>query len=249
MSSIHLVQTVFQSCKVPPAFEGYRIALVGNLYGSSASLQEVQEHLSRVSPDILLFGGNLKPTHAAPNAESHSFVESFLRPLHFPDGVLAVRGYHDRKHFWEELPNDSPIRLLSNTAHTVNRRGEELVFVGLQTAHASHLDRGQNQLRANLSDLSIQGMCILLGQSGDLLRIAQGHSIDLILAVDNLHYGIQVPGLGVLRRDSKVPLSWTQGWLEEGGIPLYLSPGVGTYYHPFRFWLPREVTLVTLKHS
>ncbi len=248
MSSIHLVHTVFQSCRVPPAFDGYRIALVGNLYGSSASQQEVQKHLSRESPDILLFGGNLKPTHAASNTESHSFVESFLRPLHFPDGVLAVRGYHDRKHFWEELPVDSSIRLLSNTAHEVRRAGESLVFLGLQTAHAGHLDRGQNQLRMSVANLQGKGMSILLGQSGDLLRIAQGHAVDLILAVDNLHYGILIPGVGVLRRDSKVPLSWTYGWLEEGGIPLYLSPGVGTYYHPFRFLLPREVTLVTLKH-
>jgi len=249
VSSIHLVQTEFRSSKVPPSFDGYRIALVGNLYGSAGRLRQVQEHLLREGPDILLLGGNVKPTHASPNTESHSVLEEFLCPLRFPDGILAVRGYHDRKHFWEELPAQSPVRLLSNTAQEIRRGEESLVFLGLQTAHASHLDRGQNQLRASLTGLPCEGMRILLGQSADLLRIAQGHPLDLIIAVDNLHYGTRIPGVGVIRRDSKVPLSWTYGWIEEGSLSLYLSPGVGTYYHPFRFLLPREVTLITLKTS
>ncbi len=247
MNAVHLVRTVFQSSQVPSAFEGYRIALVGNLYASPGNLCKVQELLSNERPDILAIGGNVKPTHAAPNVPSHAVLEEFLRPLQFPDGILAVRGYHDRKHFWEELPSTSPIRLLSNSAYTLHREGDSLVFLGLQTAHASHLDRGQNQLRASLSKIPKEGMRILLGQSGDLLRIAQGYPLDLIIAVDNLHYGIRMPGVGVFRRDSKVTLAWAQGWIKEGGISLYLSPGVGTYYHPFRFLLKREVTLITLR--
>lgn len=247
MKSIHLVRTVFQSNQVPLPFDGYRIALVGNLFVARRKQAEVQDLLLGEKADLLMLGGNVKPSHASPNAEAHAALAQFLRPLQFPDGILAVRGYHDRKHFWEELPDSSPVRLLSNSTHTIQRQGEALVFAGLQTAHACHLDRGQNQLRESLSDIPTQGMRILLGQSGDLLRIAQGHPLDLILAVDNLHYGIRIPGVGVLRRDSKVPLSWTMGWLEEGGIPLYLSPGVGTYYHPFRFLLRREVTVITLR--
>jgi predicted MPP superfamily phosphohydrolase len=174
-------------------------------------------------------------------------LKTLLSPLKPPLPVFAVRGYRDRKKFWDELPRESRIVLLSNSHRTLEKEGEKLTFLGIQTAHASHLDRGINQLRETLQPLPAGDFRILLGQSADLLRIAQGLPIDLILAVDNLHYQTRIPGWGVPRRDTKVPYDWGPGWIREGLLSLYLNPGLGTRWIPFRFFYRPEITVIRLE--
>ena len=245
-------ETEFSSPAVPESFDGYRIALLGGLHLRRLGwwTRRLQRLIQEGNPDVLLLGGNIKPSHRANNRKTHELLRRFIDPFEFPDGMLAVPGYRDRKRFWDELPDDSPLHLLSSLHHVVERGGSHrVVFLGIASAHASHLDRGINYLRETLAAIpdDEDGFRILLGQSGDLLRVAQGQRIHLILAVDNLHYQIRIPGIGVPRRDTKVPISWTRGWVKEGNLSLYLSPGVGTRWLPFRFFLRPEVTFVTLR--
>lgn len=245
---LRVIRTEFRSPSVPPEFEGYRIALLSGLHlrriaGKEKRLQKI---LQEANPHVVLLAGNVKPTHNAENRRVHRLLEAFLHPLPAPDGVYAVRGYRDRKRFWDELPEGSRIELLSNSSAEIRRGSACLALVGIQTAHACHLDRGQNQLRETLARVPAGGFRILLGQSGDLLRIAQGHPIDLVLAGDNLHAQIRIPGIGILRRDTKVPLRWERGWIEEGGLRMHLSPGVGTRWLPFRVFLRPEVSIIEI---
>lgn len=248
---LRAVRTRFSFPLVPRTFEGYRIALVGGLHlrRMGGWTRRVQRVIADLRPDIVLLGGDVKPTHGSDNQRIHDLLAEFLAPIHPPDGFLAVRGYHDRHGFWDALPSDSRIRLLSNSSHAVTRGGSDLFFLGVQTAHACHLDRGINQLRETVAGLPPEGFRILVGQSGDLLRVAQGQPVHLILAVDNLHAQIRIPGVGVIRRDSKAPLSWERGWIREGTLSMYLSPGLGTRWLPFRFFLRPEVVCVELSSS
>jgi predicted MPP superfamily phosphohydrolase len=243
-------ETEFRSPAVSESFDGYRIALLGGLHLRRLGwwTKRLQRLIQEGNPDVLLLGGNVKPSHRADNRKTHELLRRFLDPFEFPDGILAVPGYRDRKGFWNELPEDSMFHLLSSSHHLVGRGSDRIVFLGIASAHASHLDRGINYLRETLSAIpDDKGFRILLGQSGDLLRVAQGQPIHLILAVDNLHYQIRIPGVGVPRRDTKVPISWTRGWIKEGNLALFLSPGVGTRWLPFRFFLRPEIAFITLR--
>ncbi|MCA9414025.1 MAG: metallophosphoesterase [Candidatus Omnitrophica bacterium] len=245
---IRVVKTRCESSNLPNSFNGYRIVLIGGLHlrRNSGWTRRIQDQIQRLNPDILLIGGNVKATHRSGNESTHELLSRFLEPLDPPGGILAVQGYRDRKKFWEELPEESRIELLSTSHKTIDREGGRLTFLGIQTAHASHLDRGINQLREALEPLGSGDYRILVGQSADLLRVAQGQPIDLILAVDNLHYQIRIPGWGVPRRDTKVPYSWGPGWVKEGLLSLYLNPGLGTRWIPFRFFYRPEITLIEL---
>lgn len=245
---IRIVRTVFASPRLPPGFEGFRIALVGGLHlrRKSRWMKRIQKALLGLDPDLILLGGNIKPRHAADNRKTHRLLSALLQPLHPREGILAVRGYRDRKRFWDQLPGDSRINLLSNSHRTIVQDGDRLTLLGIQTSHASHLDRGINQLRETLAPVPEGDFRILLGQSADLLRVAQGEPIDLILAVDNLHYQVRIPGWGTFRRDSKAPYSWGPGWVREGKLSLYLNPGLGTRWIPFRFFYRPEITLIEL---
>ena len=248
---IRVVKTEFTSRHLPPAFDGFRLVLIGglHLWRDGQWVQRIQKIINDLDADILLIGGNIKKTHRSGNVRTHRLLDRFLRGIQAKGGVLAVRGYRDRKGFWDDLPSDSPVILLSNSHHTIEREGDRLTFLGIQTAHASHLDRGINQLRETLDPVPAGGFRILVGQSADLLRMAQGQPIDLILAVDNLHYQIHLPGWGTPRRDTKVPLSWGPGWVREGLLSLYLNPGLGVRWFPFRFFCRPEITLIELKRS
>lgn len=246
---LRVVRTKFTSPLIPKALDGYRIVLLGGLFLRRLGwwTQRIQGAIQELEPDLLLLAGNTKPARSVENAMVHGLLAKFLEPLSVPDGVIAVRGYHDRPRFWESLPGRSSIRVLSNSHCMIERGGGKLVFMGIQTAHASHLDRGINNLRETVEGPPSEGFRILVGQSGDLLRVAQGQPIHLILAVDNLHAQVRIPGLGVIRRDSKCPLSWERGWIEEGNLSMYLSPGVGTRRLPLRFFLRPEITCVVLR--
>ena len=249
-----IVETEFRSPTVSKDFEGYRIILLGGLHLRRKGRwnDRLVQRLTDIGGDLLLIAGNVKPTHRSDNLAVHDRLRHLLDRLSYPDGIVCVRGYRDRKRFWEEAPPDPPYSLLTNDHVSVSRGESSLCVLGLQTAHACHLDRGINQLRealASRGDEEKHALTVLLGQSPDLLRVAQGLPIDLILAVDNLFYQIRIPGWGVPRRDSKVPWSWGFGWRSEGRIGMYLSPGLGTRWIPFRFFCRPEIVTVVLKRA
>jgi len=248
---LRVVETEFGADSLPEEFEGFRIALLSGLHlrGEGPRLRKIAAALGDLAPNVLLLAGNVKPSHRTANSKVHARLARFLDRVKPPEGVFAVRGYRDRKRFWDELPSDSPVTLLSNSHATVLRGTSSIQFLGIQTAHASHLDRGLNQLRETLDSIPEKGFRILLGQSADLLRVAQGRPIDLILAGDNLHYQVRIPGIGVPRRDTKVPISWERGWIREGNLYLYLTTGIGVRWHPFRFFLRPEIVCITLRRS
>ncbi|MCA9450500.1 MAG: hypothetical protein KC931_25490 [Candidatus Omnitrophica bacterium] len=248
---IREVETEFRSPQVPKEFEGYRIVLIGGLHlgNNNRWVQQLRSRLLTTRGEVLLVAGNVKPSHRANNSTIHNRLQRLLEGLPFPDGIVCVRGYRDRKGFWDEPPESPGYTLLSNNHLRIERGASGLSLLGLQTAHASHLDRGLNQLREALETLGPTAQAdlkILLGQSPDLLRVAQGLPVDLILAVDNLFYQVRIPGWGVPRRDSKVPWSWGFGWKAEGRIRMYLSPGLGTRWSPFRFFCRPEIVTVVL---
>jgi predicted MPP superfamily phosphohydrolase len=247
---VRVIETEFESPSVPETFNGYRIALIGGLHlrRTSAWTRKSQRILVDLEPDILRVAGNVKPSHKADNATVHRVLEEFLKPLEPRDGILCVRGYRDRKRFWEKPPKDSKMALLSNSHTTVEREGARICFLGTETAHATHLDRGINQVREAFSKIpSGAGMKILVAPSADFLRATQGLPLDLILAADNLHYQIRIPGWGVPRRDSKVPYSWTRGWIREGSLPLFLTLGLGVRWLPLRVFMRPEIALIKLR--
>jgi predicted MPP superfamily phosphohydrolase len=250
-----IVKTEFRSPRVPEEFHGYRLILIGGLHLRRKGRwnDRLVSRLKKLGGDLLLIGGNVKPTHRSDNQKVHRRLRHLLDRLSYPDGILCVRGYRDRKRFWEEAPADPPYHLLTNDHFRIARGDAGISVLGLQTAHASHLDRGINQLREALGTLEEsqrEDLRILLGQSPDLLRVAQGLPIDLILSVDNLFYQVRIPGLGMVpRRDSKVPWSWEFGWKNEGRIGMYLSPGLGKRWLPFRFFCRPQIVCVELEHA
>lgn len=248
---VRVIEARYVSSRVPREFSGYRIVLIGGLHlrRSSGWTRKISRITASLQPDLILLGGNVKPTHKTDNVLVHRLLSEFFQGVSPPDGILAVRGYRDRKRFWDEVPAESTVRVLNNETVRVERGGESIHIAGIQSAHACHLDRGINQLRETLEGVGEDDFVVLLGQSGDLLRVSQGLPVDLILALDNLHYQMRIPGLGVVRRDSKSPMTWARGWIREGAIALYLNPGLGTRWIPFRFFLRPELTVIELVSS
>jgi uncharacterized protein len=52
------------------------------------------------------------------------------------------------------------------------------------------------------------------------------------------------PGVGIIRNASKAPLRWSHGLVEERGMTLYVTGGIGTSGIPLRFGVPPEYAVL-----
>jgi predicted MPP superfamily phosphohydrolase len=90
---------------------------------------------------------------------------------------------------------------------------------------------------------------LLLTHNPDLLiELAGlgGDSLSLVLA-GHTHGGqVRLPGYGALFTSTYLGPRYDAGLFRYKGIPVYITPGVGTSLVPFRFLCPPEVTLLTL---
>ena len=129
---------------------------------------------------------------------------------------------------------------------------------------------GHELLREDFSDLSRRRA---LWHSGSVLEAWQGrptepgcvrlvltHNPDVVRAFADLgephpcvvlaghtHGGqVRVPGFGPLFTGTRIGRRYDRGLFDYGGVPLYITPGVGTSIVPIRLFDKPEVTLLTI---
>ena len=91
-------QLDYSSPKVPPAFDGYKVALFSDAHVGSyltgrgqRLLAEAMDSLNALGPDLIVFTGDLQNVRAQEIAQHREALSS----LKAPDGVMAVLGNHD----------------------------------------------------------------------------------------------------------------------------------------------------------
>ena len=91
-------QLDYSSPQVPPAFDGYKVALFSDAHVGSyltgrgqRLLAEAMDSLNALGPDLIVFTGDLQNVRAQEIAQHREALSS----LKAPDGVMAVLGNHD----------------------------------------------------------------------------------------------------------------------------------------------------------
>ena len=118
---------------LPPAFEGYRIILLGDVhagtFAGTRTLRRWAQAVDQVPADLLVGAGDFVsywPEEAERTGEA-------FKPLHLPDGLVGVPGNHDqysqtdevaerlRRHGWVMLLDQSLV---------IQRQGQQLLLLG-----------------------------------------------------------------------------------------------------------------------
>lgn len=86
----------FAHTEIPSVFDGYKIIQlsdfhIGTLSGHPEVVQNIVDSVNALTPDLIVFTGDLVNMHADEEAEFHEV----LRGLRANDGVVSVMGNHD----------------------------------------------------------------------------------------------------------------------------------------------------------
>lgn len=246
---------------LPTKFDGYRIVLfsdahVGSFKGSlSRMLARDVDSINAQRPDMIVFTGdlqNLQPDEIRP------FMGQ-LSNLRAKDGVWSVLGNHDYSFYISatdsvKAANERLIReleracgwhLLENGHHVV-RRGQDSIVIAGEGNFGNGIYPERANLMQTLRGVDKRSFVVMLQHSPvawhkDILP----HS-NVQLTLSGHTHGGQMSVFGL--RPTALHGDPDYGLYREGSRMLYVTGGIGALV-PFRFNMPAEIVVITLKQG
>ena len=262
------------SSKIPPAFNGYKMALfsdvhLGNLSRQERFLRTFVEQLNQLHPDIVFFTGDLINMYAA---EITPEVQSILSQIRAYHGVFSVLGNHDMGPYFGKQAEKLGLTPLENTRQVLIRQ-REMGWQVLQNESVQivHIDDSialcglpypplppyfpDSLTNFNLPlatrRLDAAQFNILLCHTPKVWETMRNDPafapVDLTLSG---HTHAMQAKIKAGRRQWS-PAAWMydywSGLYEENGRYLYVNEGLGYVLYPMRIGSKPEITLITLQ--
>ena len=208
------------------------------------------DYVSQAARDPLLGDRNLKmPMHT---------IATDLAGLKAKYGVVAVMGNHDDWYGNGEVTNELRAvgyTVLDNEIYTINDSGSNIRILGLRDQlHIGNWKSYTDGLKQVIAKDGGSGPIIALEHSPDVLPIITGElsiSPDLRLMLAAHTYGGQVwlPIIGTPIVPSSYGQKYSYGHKQENGVDMFVTCGVGTSILPFRFMMPPEIAVLTIRSA
>jgi len=250
-----------------PAFDGLKIAMISDIHGgsngaSAEQIRRVVETTNAQEPDVIVLlgdyvsqGSTRRPVHEQPLRMPMNEVADNLAGLKAKHGVFAVLGNHDGWYGDADIATELTrvgYRVLQNEIAVIHKNGVPLRLLGLK----DHLKLDSWQafdmtVRSIVAANPKEGQIIVLEHSPDILYVLNywkhlNPHLKLMLA-GHTHGGqVWLPVLGAPAVPSSVGQRYAQGHIEEEGVHMFVTSGVGTSILPFRFMVPPEVAVITV---
>ena len=216
--------------KLPPSFDGLRIALLTDLHGREfdAENQYLLTEVKRQTPDLIFISGDL-------------FDEetdlSFLQPLIGGLCAIAPTFYVTGNHEWQldhlkSILSDieSYGATVLRNEYTVLRRGEEkLIIAGVDDPCGPYDQKTPEQLVSEIRRNEGENACILmLAHRNDTLPMWSDLGVDLVLT-GHCHGGVvRLPFVGgVFGTNRELFPNYDAGLYSQSDTQLFVSRGLG----------------------
>lgn len=254
--------------RLDPAFDGLKIVAIGDIHGGSNGVDETK--LDRVvaaaneqDADVVVLLGDYVCygyvyTFPKPNRPlmDVGLIARKLGGLRAKYGVFAVMGNHDGwhgdKHVAGELTS-AGLRVLQNEVAVIEHNGKPLRLFG--TLDHLKMQKAWKETSADLRTIveaSGSGDIIILQHSPDVFPIVTGElsiskELRLMLAAHTHGGQLWLPILGRPGIPSSFGQKYAYGHVRENDVDLYVTGGIGTSVLPFRFMVPPEIAVITLR--
>jgi len=228
-----------------------RLAIVSDLHVGSPlngldKLERVVSALNEEEPDLILLLGDflISRVRGGAHVEPGQIGEG-LAALSAPLGDYSVLGNHD---WWEDgkgmqaALEANGISVLENTSLLFNWQGQDFYLVGLAD------DSTRRPSLATAYDEVPEGApsIVMTHDPAAFLELPAIYRPELLLA-GHTHGGqIYLPWLFDPIVPGRAGPEWAAGLVYVGGIPLFVTSGVGTSILPIRFNRPPEIVILTL---
>jgi len=248
--TLTISRAVVSSPDVPPGFDGARIVFVSDVhagpYFGKMRVRRLVDRIGELKPDVLVLGGDYVGGRAG---GGEAFYPEAQR-LEAREAVLGVLGNHDA---WESADEAragleaAGVLLLENDAVRIERGGDRIVVAGLEDLWTGSVDA-----TAAIQDIAKDSFTVLVSHNPDAFAtVLPEHRGAFDLALSGHTHAGQLTALGMVA--PIVPSAFGQryrtGWLEEEGVPILVSRGIGEVTVPMRFFAPPEVHVIELRRG
>lgn len=254
--------------KLDPAFDRLKIVMLGDIHGGSNYVTEerlltVVAKANEQQPDIVVLLGDyvseIREDDPATRGQLRMPMETIatnLAGLRTKYGVFAVLGNHDGWYDDGKVAAELTrvgYKVLQNEVATIEKDGKRLRIFGFKD-HLQ-LKKGWVETSADakaIAAASGTGDLIVLEHSPDIMPIITGDlsiSDDLRLVLAAHTHGGQVwfPIFGRAVVPSTFGQKYAYGHVREKNVDLFVTSGVGMSVLPFRFMVPPEIAVLTLR--
>jgi uncharacterized protein len=252
------------------ALNGFTIVAIGDIHAGSndvdeAKLRHIVQLTNEQQPDlIVLLGDYVSQADRRPpmgdrklKISVHTIAEN-LRGLAAKYGVVAVMGNHDDWYGSPEIADEFRgigVTVLEDQILTIDAGGHKVRVLGLRDQlHIGTWKSYTDHLKQVIADDGGTGPIIALEHSPDVLPIITGElsiSADLRLMLAAHTHGGQVwlPLIGSPIVPSSYGQKYSYGHVQENGVDMFVTSGIGTSILPIRFMMPPEIAVLTLRNN
>lgn len=246
-----------------PAFDGLRIVALSDIHAGSngvdaAKLRRIVETVNSLDADIVVILGDFVATT---RDRKHiympmSTIANNLGGMQARYGVFAVLGNHDGWHGDGTVAGGLEslgYKVLQNQIFSIERNGKRLRIFGLK----DHLQLNSwytfdQMLKHTVAQTGGDGQFLVLEHSPDIFDVMHyykslGDEFGLMVA-GHTHGGqIWLPVIGSPVVPSSLGQRYNKGHIREKGRDLFVTTGIGTTLLPFRFLMPPEIAVITVR--
>jgi predicted MPP superfamily phosphohydrolase len=253
-----------------PAFDGFKIVAIGDIHGGSnavneAKIRKLVEVTNEQNADLIVLLGDYvsQAGHDPPLGDRnlkmpiHTIAEN-LAGLKARYGVIAVMGNHDDWYSNGEIAMELRAigyTVLDNEIRTLLVDGKSIRILGLRDQlHIGNWKSYTDDLKNVIAKDNGSGPIIALEHSPDVLPIITGDlsispDLRLMLAAHTHGGQVWIPLIGTPIVPSSYGQKYSYGHKQENGVDMFVTTGVGTSILPFRFMMPPEIAVLTIRSA
>lgn len=261
-STVAVRHVEYSSPQLPKAFDGYRIVHISDFhigtYDDSRKhiLQKAVDSINAQKADMVVFTGDLQ------NREPHELYPyaSLLSSIKAKDGVYSVMGNHDYADYIkaDDIKRAANLRetqrmersfgwhLLLNVHATITRDSSHIIIAGMENdGNGKHFPQ-KGDIKKTLNGVSDHDFIIMLEHDPTSWRrkILPQSNAQLTLSGHTHATQFKLFGWSLA---SMIYTEWG-GMYYDNERAINVSTGLGAFL-PFRFGVPGEVVVITLKTS
>lgn len=261
-STVVVRHVEYSSPQLPKAFDGYRLVHISDFhigtYDDSRKhiLQKAVDSINAQKADMVVFTGDLQ------NREPHELYPyaSLLSSIKAKDGVYSVMGNHDYADYIkaDDIKRAANLRetqrmersfgwhLLLNDHATITRDSSHIIIAGMENdGNGKHFPQ-KGDIKKTLNGVSDHDFIIMLEHDPTSWRrkILPQSSAQLTLSGHTHATQFKLFGWSLA---SMIYTEWG-GMYYDNERAINVSTGLGAFL-PFRFGVPGEVVVITLKTS
>lgn len=225
---------------LPESFYGLKVVHITDInYGQKVNknkLDKVLKKINSISPDIVVFTGNLIHPNKNLSQNDKEIIIKFLNEIDASTGKYMVKGKNDSNSF-DEIVAETDFEYLDNEAKLIYYKG----YTPIQLlGFSSKIDNNITDYREDLFTLAI------VHEPDNTNRILQNYSPNLVLAGCSLNKQLNIPYIKDLIKVDGA-LTYNEEYYRVNNTDLYISSGIGTLKYPFRLFNHPSFNLYRLK--